>query len=76
MVRVLSRWFSRVLVAIMAGTLQPNPTSIGINDFPGNPRIRIKRSITNAARAMYPESSSKERKRNIKPMGGIKVAMV
>ena len=51
-VRNRSRFDSRVRVAMIAGTEQPNPTSIGTNDFPGSPIQRMKRSITNAARAM------------------------
>ena len=47
-----SELFSSVRVAMMAGTLQPKPTSMGTNDFPGRPIQRMKRSITKAARAM------------------------
>ncbi|OQC31375.1 MAG: hypothetical protein BWX70_00919 [Verrucomicrobia bacterium ADurb.Bin070] len=52
MVRKRSRRLSSVRVAMIAGTEQPNPTSIGTNDLPGSPSQRMKRSITNAARAM------------------------
>ena len=34
MVTILSFLFSMVRVAIMAGTLQPNPISMGMNDLP------------------------------------------
>ncbi len=43
---------SIVRVAMMAGTLQPKPTSSGTKALPGRPRARIRRSMTNAARAM------------------------
>ena len=52
MVSFRSRSSSSVRVAITAGTVQPNPTSIGTNAFPGRPMLRMKRSITKAARAM------------------------
>ncbi len=76
MVMSLSLSFSRVLVAIMAGTLHPKPTNIGINAFPGRPIALMSLSITKAALAIYPESSKIERHRNINPIGGIKVATV
>ena len=76
MVKILSLLLSRVLVAIIAGTLHPKPTSMGINDFPGRPKNCMNLSITKAALAIYPESSRNERPRNMKPIGGIKVAMV
>ena len=47
-----SRLDSRVRVAMIAGTLHPNPTSIGTKLFPGRPIQRMNLSITNAARAM------------------------
>ena len=43
---------SMVRVAIIAGTLQPKPISIGMNDFPCNPILCIRRSIMKAARAI------------------------
>ena len=55
-----------------AGTLQPKPTIIGTNDFPGNPSLRMALSTTNAARAMYPETSSKDKKKNIAAITGMK----
>ena len=42
----------RVRVAAKAGRLQPKPTMIGRNARPSNPKARMARSITNAARAM------------------------
>ncbi|MBA7523249.1 hypothetical protein ES705_15372 [subsurface metagenome] len=44
--------FSMVLVAIMAGTLQPKPIIRGINDRPCNPILCMILSIIKAARAM------------------------
>ena len=61
---------------MIAGTLHPNPTSIGTKLFPGSPIQRMNLSITNAARAMYPESSRIERHRNMNPTGGRKVPTV
>ena len=69
-----SRGFSSVRVAIIAGTLHPKPTIMGTNALPGSPKKRIKRSITKAARAIYPESSSIERNKNKNPTIGMKVA--
>ena len=51
-VSLRSRSFSSVRVAMMAGTLQPNPTINGTKALPGRPIARIERSMTNAARAM------------------------
>ena len=64
MVMSLSRLFSRVRVAIIAGTLQPNPIIIGITDFPCSPILCMILSIRNATRAIYPVSSINERNRN------------
>ena len=48
----LSFSFSMVLVAIIPGTPQPNPKSIGMNALPCNPtNLCISLSITNAALA-------------------------
>ena len=52
MVSLRSRSFSRVRVAMIAGTLQPKPTISGTKALPGRPIARIERSITKAARAM------------------------
>ena len=43
---------SMVRVAIIAGTLQPNPITMGMNDFPCSPILCINLSMMNAARAM------------------------
>src|SRR5574342_153522 len=60
----LSFGVSIVLAAIIPGTLQPNPIIIGINAFPFSPTDSIMRSITSATRAIYPESSSSDIKKN------------
>ena len=65
-----SRSLARVLVAIIAGTEQPKPMSIGTNDRPESPILRSSLSITNATRAIYPLSSSMERKKNSTTMMG------
>jgi len=62
--------FSIVRVAIIAGTLHPNPIMSGINDFPCSPILCISLSIIKAARAIYPVSSINEIKKNrIKILG-------
>ena len=60
----LSFSFSILRVAIILGTLQPNPIIIGINDLPLNPIDSIVLSIKTAIRAIYPESSKSEIKKN------------
>jgi hypothetical protein len=45
-------------VAIIAGTVHPNPSIKGIKDLPCKPTFSIHLSTTKAARAKYPESSS------------------
>ena len=47
-----SRSFSMVREAMMPGTPQPVPMSIGMKDLPDRPNLRKIRSITNAIRAM------------------------
>ena len=46
----LSRSFSIVRLAMIPGTPQPVPTSIGMNDLPERPNLRNTRSRTNAIR--------------------------
>ncbi len=75
-VKIRSVTRSIVRVAITAGTLQPKPTISGTKARPGRPRKRIRRSITKAARAMYPESSKIAKKKNRKNTTGIKVETV
>ena len=50
-------------VAIIAGTLQPKPITIGIKDFPWSPILCISLSTMNAALDIYPESSISEMKK-------------
>lgn len=47
-----SRSFSIVRAAITAGTPQPLPTIIGMNDLPESPNLRNSLSMMNATRAM------------------------
>ena len=47
-----SRSFSMVREAMMPGTPQPTPMSIGMKDLPERPNLRNIRSRTNAIRAM------------------------
>ena len=47
-----SRSLVSVRVDMMAGTLQPNPISIGTTLLPDRPILRSSLSITNATRAM------------------------
>ena len=48
---------SNVLVAIIAGTLHPNPVNIGIKAFPDKPNFLKALSKMKATRAIYPLSS-------------------
>ena len=48
---------------MIAGTLQPKPTSIGTILRPESPTRRKSLSIKKATRAMYPLSSSRDRNR-------------
>ena len=59
-----SRSFSIVLDAIMPGTPQPVPISIGMNDLPERPNFLKIRSSTNAILAIYPQASKNARSRN------------
>ena len=52
MVIFLSRSLDRVLVDIMAGTLQPKPISIGTKLRPDKPIFRNSLSITKATLAI------------------------
>ncbi|MFU0823467.1 MAG: hypothetical protein ACFWTK_00135 [Clostridium sp.] len=60
----LSFSLSRVLADIIAGTEQPNPTTIGMKALPERPIFLISLSIKKAARAIYPLSSRKDIPRN------------
>ena len=65
MAMVIIRLFllSIARVAIIAGTLQPKPITIGMNDLPCRPILCISLSTMNAALDMYPESSIREMKK-------------
>ncbi len=52
MVILRSRSLARVRVAMMAGTEQPKPISIGTKERPDRPILRSSLSITKATRAM------------------------
>ena len=67
-----SRSEGNVRLAITPGTVQPKPMSIGTTLRPESPILRNNLSITNATRAMYPLSSSMERKKNSVTMTGRK----
>ncbi len=47
-----SRSLARVRVAMIAGTLQPKPMSIGTNEDPERPILRRSESMTKAMRAI------------------------
>ena len=59
-----SRSLGSVLVDITAGTVQPKPINSGTILRPESPSLRSSLSITKATLAIYPLSSSKERKKN------------
>ena len=69
-----SRSEGSVRVDITAGTVQPNPISIGTMLRPESPIFRSSLSIKNATRAMYPESSRSERKKKSTTMIGMKLS--
>ena len=70
----LSRSDGSVLLAITPGTVHPNPTSIGTMLLPDSPILRRSLSITNATLAIYPLSSSSDRKKNKVTMIGRKLS--
>ncbi|CDD04465.1 putative uncharacterized protein PH1206 [Ruminococcus sp. CAG:382] len=70
----LSRSDESVLVAIIAGTEQPKPISMGTIDRPDKPSFLRGLSITKAMRAIYPESSSTDRKKKRTTMSGRKLS--
>ena len=63
-VAIRSRRFGMTRVAMIPGTAQAKLEIIGIIDCPDRPTDRIVLSIRYAARARYPESSSKIMNRN------------
>ena len=54
---------SMVRVAMMPGIAQAKEPRSGMNDFPWRPTRDMSRSMIKAARAMYPLSSSRPRKK-------------
>ncbi len=63
-------------MAITAGTVQPNPRSIGIKALPDRPILFMIPFITYATLAIYPLSSKNARDKNKIAMFGKKVNMV
>ena len=74
MVILRSRSLGSVLVDITAGTVQPKPISIGTMLRPERPILRSILSMKKATRAMYPVSSSMDRKKNITTIIGRKLS--
>lgn len=64
MVIFLSRSEDNVRDAITPGTVQPNPINIGTILLPDKPIFLRSLSIINATLAIYPLSSSMDRKKN------------
>ena len=63
---------SMVRDAMIPGTPQPEPISIGMKDFPERPNLRKIRSMMNATRAMYPQPSRNAKKINSTSICGTK----
>ena len=60
----LSLSCSIVLDAMIPGIPHPEEISNGMKDLPDNPKWRNTRSITNAIRTIYPQSSKIDRNKN------------
>ena len=69
----LSRGLPMVLVAMIPGIAHANDPRRGMNDFPCSPTLLITLPMMNAARAMYPVSSRRPRKKKRKSIWGRKV---
>ena len=67
---------SRILVAIAAGTLQPNPVKVGNSALPLTPKTLNSLSTLTAILGSKPLSSSKPMKKNTMAMRGRKVRTV
>ena len=63
MVIILLLRLSMARVAMIAGTLHPNPMTIGMKDLPCSPILCISLSTMKAALDIYPESSINEMKK-------------
>ena len=74
MVIFLSRSEESVRLAITPGTLQPKPISIGTILLPDNPSLRSSLSMINATLAIYPLSSSIDKKKNNVTITGRKLS--
>ena len=72
----LSRAEGRVRLAITPGTVQPKPISIGTMLLPESPILRRSLSVTKATRAIYPLSSSIDRKKKSVTIIGTKLSML
>ena len=68
-----SRSEGNVLLAITPGTVHPKPTSIGTILLPESPIFLSSLSITKATLAIYPLSSSIDKKKNSVTMIGRKL---
>ena len=64
---------SKVRLAMIAGTVHPNPNTIGIKALPDNPNLSMISFITYATRAIYPLSSKKASAKNKMMIFGKKV---
>ncbi len=64
-----------VRVAMIAGTAHAHPETSGMKLRPCSPSGRMYRSMTNAARVMYPESSSSPMNRKRLASKGVCLAM-
>ena len=71
-----SRRLSMLRVAMMPGIAQANDDISGMNERPDRPTLPMTRSMMNAARAMYPLSSSTHRKKKRMAIWGTKVSVV
>ena len=71
-----SRRLSMLRVAMMPGMAQAKDESSGMNERPDSPTLAITRSMMNAARAMYPLSSSTQRNMKRMAICGTKVSVV
>lgn len=66
----LSLSLSKVLVPMIAGTVQPKLIIIGKNAFPDSPKSLINLSIIIAALDIYPQLSRKVKHTNIQSITG------
>ena len=74
--RLFGESLTHPIVDINLGTLHPKPITNDTKDRPGSPILRIKWSIKNAARDIYPECSSHPKQKNIQNSTGVNVIVV